>query len=395
MWPKVRLGEVVRRVERPEAPKPGAIYRQLGVKLWGEGAYERERMDGGATKYATLSRVCADDVVVNKIWARNGSVAVVQPQLNGCFVSGEFPTFAACIDKVLPRWMHWLTKTPDFWRQCDEKSQGTSGKNRIKPEQFLNVEIPLPPLPEQRRIVARIEALAAQIAATGSLRQQAGEEAESLCSAARSAACLGTSSRVIPLGEIIGQDVLRNGKSVKSAETGDGIRCLTLSAMRNGRIDMTCTKSVPLTSSEARPYLAKQDDVFIVRGNGSKDLCGLAGRVEKEEPRVVFPDLFIKVPLPADRFLPEFFVAVWNSPATRAIIEDKAKTTSGIWKINQGHILATPIPVPPLPEQRRIVAHLDRVEAQVDALKHLQSETAAELAALLPAVLDRAFKQEL
>ena len=48
-----------------------------------------------------------------------------------------------------------------------------------------------------------------------------------------------------------------------------------------------------------------------------------------------------------------------------------------------------------LPEQRRIVAELDALQAQVDALNKLQSETAAELDALLPSILDKAFKGEL
>ena len=64
-WPKVRLAEVVRPAERPEVPRPGMVYRQIGVKLWGVGAYERERLDGGATRYATLFRAEAGDVIVN------------------------------------------------------------------------------------------------------------------------------------------------------------------------------------------------------------------------------------------------------------------------------------------------------------------------------------------
>jgi len=46
-------------------------------------------------------------------------------------------------------------------------------------------------------------------------------------------------------------------------------------------------------------------------------------------------------------------------------------------------------------ERHRIVAELDALQAEVDALKRLQAETAAELDALLPAILDRAFKGEL
>jgi len=53
------------------------------------------------------------------------------------------------------------------------------------------------------------------------------------------------------------------------------------------------------------------------------------------------------------------------------------------------------MPVPPLCEQLRIVAELDALQAEVDALKRLQAETAAELDALIPSILDRAFKGEL
>jgi type I restriction enzyme S subunit len=53
------------------------------------------------------------------------------------------------------------------------------------------------------------------------------------------------------------------------------------------------------------------------------------------------------------------------------------------------------LPFPPIVEQRRIVAELDALQAEVDALKRLQAETAAELDALLPAILDKAFKGEL
>lgn len=60
-------------------------------------------MDGGATQYATLYEARAGDIIVNKIWARNGSVAVVEDHLSGAFGSGEFPMFAPT-GAMLPRW---------------------------------------------------------------------------------------------------------------------------------------------------------------------------------------------------------------------------------------------------------------------------------------------------
>ena len=73
----------------------------------------------------------------------------------------------------------------------------------------------------------------------------------------------------------------------------------------------------------------------------------------------------------------------------------REKISFRLTELNLNDLRKVPIPVPTLAEQRRIVAELDALQAEVDALKRLQAETAAELDALLPAILDRAFKGEL
>ena len=158
-WPAAQLGELCTPADRWEQPLSGTKYRQLGVRLWGEGAYERETIDGSGTKYAHLNRIEADDLVVNKIWARNGSVAVATAAQAGAYVSTEFPTYRLDRTRIDPAWMRLLTRWRGFWTACDEKAQGTSGKNRIKPQQFLSIPVPLPPLAEQQAIVTRLEAL--------------------------------------------------------------------------------------------------------------------------------------------------------------------------------------------------------------------------------------------
>lgn len=64
-------------------------------------------------------------------------------------------------------------------------------------------------------------------------------------------------------------------------------------------------------------------------------------------------------------------------------------------KISQPKLEQMPIPLPPLPEQRRIVAYLDALQAKVNALRELQSQTRAELEALMPSILEKAFQGEL
>ncbi len=162
-------------IQRSVEVVSGTSYRTLGVKWWGEGAYERQTIDGSQTAATTLNEVRKNDLIINKIWVRHGSVAIAGPEIDGCAGSNEFPTFALDQKKVLPRWVHWYTKTRDLWNKCDALSQGTSGKNRIRPERFLTVEIPLPPLPEQRRIVAKVEELAAKIEEARGLRASVDE----------------------------------------------------------------------------------------------------------------------------------------------------------------------------------------------------------------------------
>jgi type I restriction enzyme S subunit len=74
---------------------------------------------------------------------------------------------------------------------------------------------------------------------------------------------------------------------------------------------------------------------------------------------------------------------------------ERSRTTSGLYNLSVGRIKAIEFPLPPLPDQRRIVAELDALQSEVDALKRLQAETAADLHALLPSILDKAFKGEL
>src|SRR5258708_4830306 len=103
-WPMVPLGEGAERVERPVAVQAGRSYRTMGVRLGGEGEYERETIDGADTAAKSLSVVRRNDLVINKIWVRNGSVAVVPDAVDGCVGSGEFPTFGLAEARINSRW---------------------------------------------------------------------------------------------------------------------------------------------------------------------------------------------------------------------------------------------------------------------------------------------------
>ena len=125
---------------------------------------------------------------------------------------------------------------------------------------------------------------------------------------------------------------LVNGRSVKSAE--QGIPILRLTSLRDGLIDLSESKIGAWSASDAEPFLIRKNDILMSRGNGSIHLVGLGAIVCDHPGLVAFPDTLIRVRL-CDGIDRRFFMAVWNSRDTRYQIERKAKTTAGIYKVNQ------------------------------------------------------------
>ena len=82
----------------------------------------------------------------------------------------------------MPGWFAWFTKTPELWEQCDSLSRGTSGQNRLRPERFLEVRLPLPSLDEQRRIVAKLDKVAALVAERSKVIEAAERDANAMLS---------------------------------------------------------------------------------------------------------------------------------------------------------------------------------------------------------------------
>jgi type I restriction enzyme S subunit len=392
-WPNVPLGQVAKSVERSEAPLPGKVYRQLGVRLWGKGAYERETVDGAQTKYQTLSRVESGDIVVNKIWARSGSVAVVQPELAGCYVSGEFPTFVSLSEKLLPQWFHWFTKTRSLWQQCDEQSRGTSGKNRIRPEAFLGIQIPLPPLDEQQHIVARIEELAAKIEQARGLRTDTMRGVDTLLySTLRSLFSEMSSEPVMPFVDVCSTIIDNLHSNPVYSETGV-VACVRSSDVGWGKLSLE--NAAKTSEEEYRRRTVRSEpqpgDIVLVREGGG---TGKAAVVEQGQ-RFSLGQRVMMIRVNESKAVPKFVMYQILAPCVYedqivALLKGSASPHLNIASLKQFRFI-----VPTLEAQHSIVDYLDHLQTKINALKRLQTETSAELDALLPAVLDKAFKGEL
>jgi type I restriction enzyme, S subunit len=254
------------------------------------------------------------------------------------------------------------------------------------------------PLAEQRRVVTRIEELAAQIREARTLRHEAAEEAEAFLSRAASHLLDESGWPITPLGNILVGSP-RNGLSPKQqVETGGRgmLRINAVSSTPTRFVDMTALKRVEVSDQVAQPFVVQNDDVFIVRYNGDINRVAKPAIYKgKNDSRIVYPDKLMRLRPDPVQMTPDFLVFALKSRSVRDQIEEIGKTTAGNIGISGRDAKSFKVPLPPLAEQSRMVSELDALQAEVDALKRLQAETAAELDALLPSILDKAFKGEL
>ena len=162
-WPTARLGEVLARSTTSVLIVPDQEYREITVKLWGKGVVLRGNVSGAEIAGTRRFVAKAGQFILSRIDARNGATGIVPPNLDGAVVSNDFPLFDIALARLDAAFLGWLTKTQDFVELCQRASEGTTNRVRLQEERFLALEIPLPPVVEQRRILARIEELAAKI----------------------------------------------------------------------------------------------------------------------------------------------------------------------------------------------------------------------------------------
>lgn len=374
-WPLVPLGELLRRNETVAELLATETYREVTVRLWGKGVVLRREV-AGAELSGRRYQVTADQFIVSRIDARNGAMGVVPRGLDGALVTNDFPTFNADRSRLLPAFLGWLSKTSGFVDACRSASEGTTNRVRLKESKFLAMTIPLPPLAEQRRIVAKIDSLAAKIDEAQGLRKRSSDECDQLCRAMLRDDRFGPPTPT-PMSELV---VWRKPHvAVLATDTYDfaGVYCFGRGVFRGQRRTGTEFAYKQLTQIRAGEFIYPK----LMAWEGA-----LAVVPEECDGLFVSPE-FPVFTINEDRILPEVLDVYFRSPAIWPLLSGASTGTNVRRKrLNPSDFLEYQFPLPSRKAQLAVRA----VRSRMNDLRPLQEQT-AQLDALLPSILDRAF----
>jgi type I restriction enzyme S subunit len=403
-WEKLRLGEIAARTSAIDPSRtPKEIFELYSVPAFASGTPDKAR---GQEIKSSKQSVQPDDVLLCKIVPHINRVWTVAPnQGERQIASGEWIVYRG--HHCEPNYLRYLLSEASFREQFMTTVSGVGGSlMRARPSAVAEIEIPVAPLSEQRRIVAKIDSLSATSKRSRDnldhIPRLVDKYKQAILAAAfsgqltlewRSARML-QEARPARLGELLAAPI-RNGLSVRGSETPPGVRALRLSALRGEMVDLSDVRYLPISEDRAERYLLKEGDVLVSRGNGTKAYVGRAALVGPLPKPTIFPDTAFRLRLNEAVARPAWIARIWNAEPMRRQIELAARTTAGIWKISQADLNQLELILPCPSEQDEISNQLDRMLSCIDRLATEATSARKLIDHLDQAVLAKAFRGEL
>lgn len=392
MWPTVFLGEVLRPVSRSVSIDPLKEYNLVGVQLDGRGPFLRETLPGSRISAKTLFEIQKGDFVYSRLFAWRGAFGIVREDLDHSVVSAEFPIFKPEPKKLdinfLNYWFHLPSTLSRVLADCTGSTPLT--RNRFKENFFLKLVLPLPPLEEQRRIVARIEELAAKIEEAKRLRRESADTLERLTRNRWRELFKVSATKV--LGDFVS---LQSGYAFKSDWfTGEGIKLVRNVNIGHGQIVWSEVARIPESRrAEFQDFELHEEDLLISLDRPLINTGIKVARVSMKDLPCLLLQRVGRVIFKGTDLLPEYVFGWLRSPNFADAIDPGR--SNGIPHISPKDIERIPFDPPGVRQQSRVVEQFNELETKLLLVKRVQQETSEEMDALLPSVLDKAFKGEL
>lgn len=400
-WVEVTLGEVFSLIRGLTYSKEDVSHESSEgfVALLRANNIQHGQIDLGDLIYLPLSIVKDDQIlrVGDIVLATSSGSRTVVGKAARVTSGTEGATFGAFCGVIRPRFPNVDMLLLQYMRSrayrdyVEAVAIGTN-INNFRTSDIQRMAIPLPPLAEQKRIVAKLDALNAKSARArtelGRIETLVSRYKQAVLSKAFSGELSRSQTR---FGQFI--ETAGNGLSKREGDEGDWINVLRLTDLSQGQFAPEEPRQIRLTSKEVDKYRLTEGDLVVIRVNGSANLVGRSFCFNASDVWA-FCDHFIRIKLKSSMD-PEFTALFLNSPQIRGIIEHKFVSTSGQKTISQKTLEELPAPLIPLEKQHEIVRRIESAFAKIDRLAK-EAKRALELVGRLDeAILAKAFRGEL
>jgi type I restriction enzyme S subunit len=275
---------------------------------------------------------------------------------------------------------------PGYLKAINDNTSSVTVKH-LSSKTVGEIPLPCPPLPEQERIVTRLEELLSDLEAGVAALERVRAGVKRYKASVLKAACEGKlfgnkwevsgelpeGWRCVTVGEIaeiIGG--VTKGRHFRGNKTVT-LPYLRVANVQRGYLDLSEMKDIELLENEIEKYRLREGDVVLTEG-GDWDKLGRSAIWKGQIDLCVHQNHIFRARVYADQLLSEWLLYYTNSEQGQKYFSDSSKQTTNLASINLTQLRSCPIPIPPLEEQRRIVAEVERrlesaqaVEAAVEA----------------------------
>lgn len=400
-WPVVPLNDL--QADEPRAITDGPFGSNLASRHYtdhgprvvrlqniGDGSFVDENAHISQEHFESLRahEVLAGDLLVASLGEVLPRACLAPPALGPAIVKADCIRVRLHPD-VDPRWVMYALQRPEVRRWADSHRHGV-GRPRLGLKVIRQIPVPLPPLDEQRRIVALLEDHLSRL--------DAAQESVST-SIRRSSAMVTSSLTAVVAAGTADSPVSTVGAEAERVEYGSSARChapssdgdvpvLRMGNLKNGQIDPRELKFLPKDHPEFPKLFLAPGDLLFNRTN-SAELVGKSA-VFDSATVTSFASYLIRVRFRAT-VDPRWANIVINSPQGRAYIAGVATQQVGQANVNGTKLKAFPLPMPSLPRQRDLVAAHERILDDARRLSAVAEDSLRRSAALRRSLLAAAF----
>ena len=275
-------------------------------------------------------------------------------------------------------------------------AQRAVNQSSINQKKLSNLDIPLPPLTEQKQIAEKLDKLFDQIETIKEASNKIPELLKNFRLQVLTYAVTGKLIESTPeprmLGELI--DELKYGTSKKADYDIEGFPVLRIPNINNGEIDSSDLKYVPLDDKEYNQLSLQEGDILVIRSNGSLSIVGQCAIVRKECENWVYAGYLIRIRC-THELLPEYLNYIFQSYQVRKQIVEKSHSMSGVNNFSADKIKQLEIAWYPVEVQKQIVDRLNSIFGKLNEIEKQYNTLSEKLDKLPQTLLCKAFKGEL